>query len=137
MRVIVGMHKRPKEQTSFSRHLREHSTDAERAMWAKLRGYRLAGLKFRRQQPIGPYVVDFVCFEKKVIIEIDGGQHNMETIEQSDRERTAWLESQGFGMLRFWDNEVLTNMDGVLDVIECSAKRIPLTTVLSHKGRGG
>lgn len=73
------------------------------------------GLKFKRQQPIGNYVVDFVCFEKKLVIELDGGQHADQVIQ--DATRTCWLESQGFEVLRFWNNDVLQNMDGVWDVI--------------------
>lgn len=92
---------RHEEQIAFYRQLRKDSTDAERALWARLRGYRLAGFKFRRQQPIGQYVVDFVCFEKKIVIEIDGGQHNEEAIKQRYRDRTAWLESQGFQGVAF------------------------------------
>jgi very-short-patch-repair endonuclease len=73
---------------------------------------QIQGLKFRRQQPIGRYSVDFVCFEKKIIIEVYGGQHAVET--EKDRKRDEWLRSQGFKVLRFWNNEVLTNTQGVL-----------------------
>ena len=73
----------------------------------------MEGIKFRRQQPIGRFIVDFVSFEKKVIIEVDGGQHS----EEADRDREQWLRSQGFNVLRFWNNEVLENTEGVLQVI--------------------
>ena len=72
----------------------------------------MEGLKFRSQQPIGRYIVDFVCFEKKIIIEVDGGQHALET--KKDTERDKWLRSQGFKVIRFWNNKVLTDTQGVL-----------------------
>ena len=75
----------------------------------------MEGIKFRRQQPIGDYIVDFVSYEKRLVIEVDGGQHA--TQESSDRKRDLWLKEQGFKTLRFWDNEVLTNIDGVLEKI--------------------
>jgi len=73
------------------------------------------GVKFRRQQPIGKYIVDYVSFEKRIVIELDGGQHSAE--QERDRERDNWLSKQGFKVLRFWDNEVLQNLEGVLEVI--------------------
>ena len=76
---------------------------------------QLNGLKFRRQQPIGNYIVDFACFEKRVVVEVDGGQHQEK--KDKDIERDKWLQSQGFQILRFWDNEVLKNIEGVLAVI--------------------
>ena len=94
-----------------AKELRKNSTDAERVIWSSLRSRRFANYKFRRQQPIGSFVVDFVCFEKRLIIELDGGQH-MED-ESNDRERTKWLESQGFFVLRFWNNQVLKEADAV------------------------
>ena len=75
------------------------------------------GLKFRRQQPIGRYVVDFVCLERSIVIEIDGGQHSEDIQREKDRARDQWLESEGFTVLRFWDHEVLSNREGVLEVI--------------------
>ncbi len=71
-------------------------------------------MKFRRQESIGIYIVDFVSFEKKLIVEIDGGQHNIEENKANDKIRTQWLESQGFRVIRFWNNEVFTNLEGVL-----------------------
>jgi len=82
-------------------------------MWRYLRSKQLEGLKFRRQEPIGNYVVDFVCYEKKIIVEIDGGQHCVER----DGNRDRWLESQNFKILRFWNTEVLKNSQGVWEVI--------------------
>ena len=91
-------------------------TDAERALWTRLRNRQLTSLKFRRQVPIGPYIVDFVCFEEKLVIEIDGGQHAENT--EADLIRTQWLENEGYRVIRFWNNEVLGNTVGVLRAIE-------------------
>jgi len=74
-------------------------------------------VKFRRQQPIGQYIVDFVSFERKLVIEIDGGQHSGEGIKNQDKQRTTWLKKGGYQVLRFWNNEVLTNIKGVLERI--------------------
>jgi very-short-patch-repair endonuclease len=93
--------------------LRKNSTDAERFLWKHLRAKQIEGLKFRRQEPIGNYIVDFVCFEKSVVIEVDGGQHSPDR----DENRDTWLRSQGFKVLRFWNHDVLQNMEGVLEVI--------------------
>ena len=97
----------------MAKTLRKRPTDAEILLWRYLRSKQLEGMKFRRQQPIGRYVVDFVCFEKKIIIEVDGGQHSVET--EKDKERDEWFKSQGFKVLRFWNNEVLANTQGVLE----------------------
>lgn len=83
----------------------------------RLRHKQLDGVKFRRQQPIGAYIVDFASFEKKLVIEIDGGQHNEEEMRERDEERTTWLKERGYQVLRFWNNEVLMNMEGVLERI--------------------
>jgi len=101
----------------LAKKLRKQLTDTERLLWQYLRAKQLEGLKFRRQQPIGNYIVDFVCFEKKVIIELDGGQHTQPEQRQKDIERDKWFEGQGYKLLRFWDNEVLTNTRGVLEEI--------------------
>jgi very-short-patch-repair endonuclease len=109
--------------TTRARSLRRNSTDAERAMWRILRNRQLAGFKFRRQQPLGAFIVDFVCFSHRLIIEIDGGQH---AENATDERRTAWLERQGFRVLRFWNNDVLANGDGVyLAVLEALTSRPP------------
>jgi very-short-patch-repair endonuclease len=102
----------------LAKNLRKRATDTERFMWKHLRAKHLEGLKFRRQQPIGKYIVDFVCFEKKIIIELDGGQHTMLSEKQKDIERDKWFKKQGYKVLRFWDNEVLINIQGVLEVVE-------------------
>ena len=96
-----------------ARRLRREMTDAERKLRGYLRGSQINGLKFRRQHPIPPYIADFCCVVSGLIVELDGSQHSM----QADAVRTKYLESQGFHLLRFWDNEVLLNMDSVLEVI--------------------
>jgi very-short-patch-repair endonuclease len=92
--------------------LRRHMTDAERLLWSRLRARRL-GWKFRTQHSIGPFVADFVCLKRKLIVEADGGQHN----EKADRARTAFLKKRGFRILRFWNHDILQNIDGVLETI--------------------
>jgi len=116
--------------TTLAKDLRKRSTDAERNLWNKLRAKQIQGLKFRRQEPIRRYIVDFVCYEKQLIIEVDGGQHASST--EKDRTRTDWLSSQGFSVIRFWDHEVLTNIEGVLDSILESLSPSPNP---SHQGR--
>ena len=101
--------------TSRARQLRRASTQAEMTLWRRLRSRQLAGWKFRRQVPLGQYVVDFVCFERRLIIELDGGHHQDQAVYDNDR--TEWLESQGFRVLRFWNNEVLGQTEAVAQVI--------------------
>ena len=98
----------------FAKQLRSNMTDAEKMLWYHLRGHRFLGAKFKRQQPLGNYIVDFVCFEAKLVIEMDGGQH-LES--ESDNQRDAWLQGQGFRILRFWNNEVLGETESVLEKI--------------------
>ena len=90
-------------------------TDAERLLWQRLRKRQLAEVKFRRQAPIGKYIVDFASFEKKLIVELDGGQHTLQ--RDYDSTRTKWLESEGFQVLRFWNYQVFEDIDTVLEVI--------------------
>ena len=90
-------------------------TDAERALWQRLRFRQVLDCRFRRQRPLGQFIADFVCLERMLVIEVDGGQH-AEMLEQ-DAKRTRWLESQGYRVLRFWDNQVLKEIDGVLEVV--------------------
>src|SRR5262249_21166673 len=101
--------------TNFARQLRRSQTDAERVLWFRLRDRRLAGLKFKRQVPIGRFVVDFVCKDARLIIELDGGQHDENKVR--DANRTEILEAMGYLVLRFWNNDVLRNTDGVLEEI--------------------
>jgi len=114
--------------------LRKRSTDVEMLLWRYLRAKQMEGLKFRRQQPIGRYIVDFACFEKKIVIEVDGGQHVLE--RRQDTERDEWLRSQGFTVLRLWNNEVLTNTQGVLEKIRISClSHPPLNPLPSREGK--
>lgn len=101
----------------IARRLRRNQTDVEKILWQHLRNRRLNGVKFRRQHPIGRYIVDFVCREEALIVEVDGGQHNSELEKKRDVVRTAWLEKEGYKILRFWNNEVIENLDGVLQII--------------------
>lgn len=119
-----------------ARELRKNMTDAERALWRHLRLRQLGGCKFRRQQLIGQYIVDFVCFEKGLIIEVDGGQHTEQI--SYDLKRSQWLEKQGYRLLRFWDNEVLKNTEAVVEAImkTLEGKGNPPTSILPHKGGG-
>ena len=95
--------------------LRSNQTEAEAKLWAYLRAHRVNGIHFRRQYAIGKYIVDFCAIRKKLIIELDGSQHLEQ--EDYDKERTDFLESKGFRVLRFWNNEVLKNINGVMAVI--------------------
>jgi very-short-patch-repair endonuclease len=100
--------------TAVARKLRNNSTEVEKKLWYFLRGYRKIGIKFRRQQPIGIYYPDFVCLDKKLIVELDGGQHFQSL---SDNTRAEWLKKEGFKILRFWDNEVFENVEAVMNKI--------------------
>ena len=101
--------------TSNARNLRKNQTDDEKLLWQHLRNRQMLGQKFRRQFPIDTFIVDFVCLELKLIIELDGGQH-AEQIEY-DRHRTEKLQQRDFKVMRFWNNEVLQNTAGVLETI--------------------
>jgi very-short-patch-repair endonuclease len=100
---------------SIARTLRRNPTDAEQRLWSRLRGRQLDGCRFRRQTPLGPYVVDFACLAARLVIEVDGGQHSWRA--EKDAARRSWLEVNGFHVLRFWNNEVLGNLEGVLETI--------------------
>ena len=95
--------------------MRSQPTDTEQRLWDRLRRRQFAGYKFRRQQPLGPYIVDFVCFEQRLVVEVDGGQHALQVAY--DAARSAWLGAQGYRVLRFWDDEVLKDTDAVATVI--------------------
>ncbi len=101
--------------TQKARVLRNSPTEAERALWRHLRLRQMEGHKFRRQQALGRYIVDFVCLEKRLIVELDGGQHAEQAA--ADAARTAWLKTQGFRMIRFWNQDVLQNMPAVREAI--------------------
>ncbi|HEY3806875.1 MAG TPA: DUF559 domain-containing protein [Kofleriaceae bacterium] len=105
-----------------ARTLRSRLTDAETKLWSRLRRKQVDGRRFRRQVPIDGYIADFVCLQARLIIEVDGGQH---AGSKRDATRTAYLESQGFDVLRFWNNDVLQNIDGVLETIRIALSRGP------------
>ncbi len=110
--------------------LRKHQTEAEKRLWYHLRNRGMKGCKFRRQHPIGAFVADFVCIERGLVVEVDGGQHNTEIAE--DNKRTAYLESKGFRVVRFWNNDVLNDTGSVLGVIlSVLQDNTPLTPALS------
>ena len=118
-----------------ARELRKNLTEAERTLWKYLRLRQFDGNKFRRQEPIGKYIVDFVCFEKKLIVEVDGGQHNEQVIY--DSERNEWLKKQGFRILRFWNNQVLKEIDGVEGGIMEALSSYSYTPHLNPPPQGG
>ena len=101
--------------TDYARHLRRDQTDVEKLFWSKVRNRQLGGYKFKRQHVIGSYIVDFYCAEKKLIIELDGGQHN--DVVDYDKQRTAYLEGQGLTVMRFGNVEFLEDSDFKLDMI--------------------
>jgi len=101
-------------KTGRARRLRRSSTDVESRLWNQLRSRTLNGFKFVRQEPIGPFVVDFVCQERRLVIEVDGGQH---ATDARDVRRDQWLLEHRYRVLRFWNNDVIENMDGVLEMI--------------------
>jgi very-short-patch-repair endonuclease len=98
----------------MARRLRRNATNAEQQLWYRLRSRSLYGMKFIRQEPVGPYIVDFVCREHRLVIEVDGGQH---CENEHDVVRDQWLLEHGYRVLRFWNNEVIENIEGVLEVI--------------------
>lgn len=107
------------QQREFAKALRRQMSDAERRLWLHMRAHRFAGQKFRRQQPIGPYVVDFVHFAARLIVEADGGQH---CESASDARRDQWLKTQGFTVLRFWNDDILLRTPQVLEAIELALR---------------
>lgn len=104
-----------KPKTDLARDLRKENTDAERILWRELRGKKLDGFKFHRQYLIGKYIVDFVNLKNQLVIEVDGGGHVDQ--EDYDRERDQWFNEHGYSVLRFWNNEIFKNTEGVLEVI--------------------
>ena len=102
------------KSTELARRLRHQSTNAELKLWNRLRARSIDGCKFVRQEPIGPYIVDFVCRTRRLVIEVDGGQH---ATDKRDAVRDQWLAEHGYRVLRFWNNDVLGNIDGVLETI--------------------
>lgn len=115
----------------FARALRKNQTEAERLMWSRLRNRQLLNCKFRRQQTIGPYIADFLCLEPKLIIELDGGQHADQ--QQYDELRSQYLQQMGYRVVRFWNNEVLQELDAVLEAIRLVVVNTPSP---AGEGRG-
>ena len=118
-----------KKMTKIAKRLRKNMTDAEKLLWSKIRNRQL-GVKFRRQQPVGRYIVDFICFEEQIIIEVDGGQHSQ---NKEDEIRDKWFMAKGFKVLRFWNNDVLRNIRGVVEDIR--EELLSLSLNPSHQGR--
>ena len=100
-----------------AKQLRKKSTDTERVLRRVLRSRQLGGCKFRRQQLLGPFIVDFVCLETRLVVEVDGGQHNEDEDLAHDQGRSQWLEREGFRVMRFWNHEVLNRLESVCDAI--------------------
>jgi len=118
-----------------ARSLRTAMTGPEHRLWWCLRAHRLNGLSIRRQVPIGPYVVDFLCPAARLIIELDGGGHTQEAQTQHDQNRTAWLTARGYRVLRFWNGEVHGNLNGVCETILTVAKERLRQTTGAFRGR--
>src|SRR5258708_6667069 len=112
-------------RTDLAKSWGREQTEVERKLWVALRNRQFNGYKFRRQQPIGPYVVDFVCFESLLVIELDGSQHGLDEIIAYDQTRTRYLEKGGFQVLRFFNHELNASFDGVLETIERRVRRQP------------
>jgi very-short-patch-repair endonuclease len=115
----------------LARELRKKLTDTERLLWSKLRGKQFGGFNCRKQAPIGKFIVDFVCFDRKVVVELDGGQNAV--FIEDDKKRSEWLNSQGFRVLRFWNHEVVEDADMVMEAIWPALQRPP-TLTLPHEG---
>ena len=96
-------------------------TDAEFRLWWRLRKPGIEGLRFRRQCPIGPYIVDFFCPERKLVVEVDGGQHGLPELAAHDESRTAWLRQNGYRVVRFWNSEIMSNVEGACAAILAAA----------------
>jgi len=110
-------------------------TEAEKRLWSYLRTLKAQGFHFRKQAPIGPFIVDFCCHGERLVIEVDGGQHGLETEAMRDTQRTRWLERQGCRVARYWNNEVLGNFDGVIMNLESLLPATP-PQIPPHKGEG-
>lgn len=123
----------PDWQRQAARRLRREMTDAERKLWRALRAHRFRGLAFRRQAPLGPFIADFVCHSAKIVVEADGGQHSG---SDADSRRDSWMEREGFRVLRFWNNEVLGNLEGVLDRIGREIAAAPSPQPSPTRGEG-
>jgi very-short-patch-repair endonuclease len=116
-----------------ARELRNNPTDAERVLWGHLRFWQLDGCKFRRQQPLGRYIVDFVCLEKRVVVEVDGGQHAQQPGPAAERDR--WLRDEGFVVLRFWNHDVLKNINAIKELVYKTLRSTPYLNPSPQGGR--
>ena len=123
------------QKIARARNLRKRMTDAEIKLWQALRLKQMIGIRFRRQAPLGEYIVDFISHEIKLIIELDGGQHNEKAQMEYDTKRTKWLETQGYRIQRFWNNEVLLDFDMVLEIIWDICNQPPILS-FPHKTGG-
>lgn len=117
------MSRRDSQQLQRARNLRTNLTNTEQLLWSRLRRRQVNGHKFRRQLVLGPYIADFVCVERKLVVELDGGQHSERT--DYDQRRTRWLEQGGFRVLRFWNHQVFMELEGVLRTIEATLEDPP------------
>ncbi|MPZ39472.1 MAG: DUF559 domain-containing protein [Rhizobiales bacterium] len=125
----------PSKQRSRARLLRRNLTDAERIIWNAVRAHRMAGASFRRQTPIGPHIVDFVCHDANLVIEVDGGQHFEPEHIRRDSRRDAFLSSKGYRVLRFNNHDVMTNRQGVLETIAAAIAHTPSPPLPRTQGR--
>jgi very-short-patch-repair endonuclease len=131
----------PRPISSFrrenARRLRANATDPEARLWRHLRRSALLGSHFRRQVPIGPYVADFACMAVRLIIEVDGSQHGDAVVKAHDDARTQWLEREGYRVIRFWNNDLIENIEGVLETIHAAlhGSRDSDPGMLKHKRR--
>jgi very-short-patch-repair endonuclease len=123
-----------------AKQLRQTMTRAETLLWRYIKAHRIGGLGFRRQVPIGPYVADFICHSARLIVELDGESHDFASRQQSDQARDAWFQSQNYLALRFTNDQVLANLDGVVQAIRETAdarvRSLPPSLALPHKGGG-
>lgn len=114
-----------KKNVEFARKLRKEQTPQESKFWSIVRNHKFYSLEFRRQYPMGDYIVDFICREKKIIIELDGGQHNeLENVEY-DKQRSLYLEKRGYKVIRFWNNDIDDNIEGVYEILKNSCNIHP------------
>ena len=132
--MSAALRRKDHRHTQRARSLRSALTPAEFALWTRIRGRQLGGFKFVRQEPIGRYCVDFVCRERRLIIELDGGQHSD---RPEDGQRDSELSALGYRVIRIWNNDVIENLDGVLETLLSALEKPPLTPALSPQaGRG-
>jgi very-short-patch-repair endonuclease len=127
-------------QRSRAKQLRQSMTRAETLRWRYLKAHHVDGLAFRRQVPMRHFIPDFISHATRVVIEVDGGSHDFESRQRQDRRRDEWFVSQGYAVLRFTNEEVLKNLEGVIEIIRETArprlKQLPPSLTLPHKGRG-